>query len=453
MSPRPSQESDGWIEPDARSVAAINALSARPVLGGGWGWLWWAVLAAAAALTALLAAAVAYSFAIGPGVWGNNTSVVWGFPIANYVWWIALGSAGTLISSVLLLTRQPWRAAINRFAEAMTILAVAIAGLFPILHLGRPMYFYWTAPYPNSMGLWPQWRSALIWDFWAIVSYLLFSILFFYVGLLPDFAFLRDRARSKSVKRFYGVLALGWRGSLRHWAYYASLHRMLAAVAAPLVVSVHSIVGLDFAASLEPGWSESLFPPYFVAGALFSGFALVVLLTAALRRAARLHAVITLRHFDAMAKVILAASLIMALSYATEWFSAWYAGAPAEQRLLRFTFTGTYAPAYFAMLACNIAAPQIFWWPRARRSLPVLIGVSGLVLVGMYLERILIIANTLSHDYLPSAWRAYVPTGVDFAILAGACGFFVLLFMILARIVPVVATPELRRLAQAEASR
>jgi molybdopterin-containing oxidoreductase family membrane subunit len=441
------------MRPDARSLEAINEISARPVLGGGWGRLWWVVLAGAVALTGIMVAAMAYSFEIGPGVWGNNTSVVWGFPIANYVWWIALGSAGTLISSLLLLTRQPWRAAINRFAEGMTLFAVAIAGLFPILHLGRPMYFYWTAPYPNTMGLWPQWRSALIWDFWAILSYLLFSILFFYVGLIPDLAFLRDRARGPAVRRFYGVLALGWRGSLRQWAYYESLHRMLAAVAAPLVISVHSIVGLDFAASLEPGWSESLFPPYFVVGALFSGFALVVLLTAALRRGARLQAVITERHFDAMAKVILAASLIMGLSYATEWFSAWYGGAPPEQRFLRFTFSGAYAPIYLVMLGCNVAAPQLFWWKGMRRSLPVLIAVSVLIMLGMYLERILIITNTLSHDYLPSAWRIYVPTLVDFAILFGTFGFFVVMFMLMARIVPVVATPELRRLATVEASR
>lgn len=445
------QPDPGWMAPEARSLEAINAIAARPVLGGGWGKLWWLVLAAMALLALMMAAGMAYSFEVGVGAWGNNTSVVWGFPIANYVWWIALGSAGTLISSVLLLTRQPWRAAINRFAEGMTIFALSISGIFPILHLGRPMYFYWLAPYPNTLGLWPQWRSALVWDFWAILSYLLFSIMFFYVGVIPDLAFLRDRARQRWVKRFYGALSLGWRGSLRQWAYYESLRRMLAAIAAPLVVSVHSIVGLDFAASLEPGWTESLYPPWFLIGALFSGFALVVLLTAALRRAARLEAVILPRHFDAMAKIILASSWIMGLSYATEWFSAWYSGSPAEQRYLAFVFHGSYLPVYLGMLLCNVALPQLFWSKRLRRSLPVLIGVCVLIMVGMYFERILIITNTLSHDFLPSAWRTYAPTLVDYAILIGSGGFYTLMFMIMARVIPVIATPELREQAVEEA--
>ena len=339
-------------------------------------------------------------FTVGIGIFGNNTSVVWGFPIANYVWWIGLGNAGTLISSLLVLTRQPWRATVSRFAEAMTLFAVSIAGLFPIFHLGRPLYFYWIAPYPDTMHVWPQWRSALVWDFWAVLSYLTFSIVFWYVGVLPDLATVRDRSKG-AWQRIYGIAALGWRGSARHWRHYHRLQITLAALATPLVCSVHSIVGLDFAASLMPGWREPIFPPYFVVGAMYSGFALVVLLAATITHALGLQALITMRHFEAMAKIILMSSIVMGLSYLSEYFAAWYGGNSDDRGLVAFEFTGAYWQVYAAMLFCNVVAPQILWLPRMRANLAVIIGVSFAVLVGMWLERILIVWNTLSHTFCP----------------------------------------------------
>ena len=284
---------------------------------------WWIAFLICSAGTLVTLYGVYTPFTEGIGIFGNNTSVVWGFPIANYVWWIGLGNAGTLISSLLVLTRQSWRATVSRFAEAMTLFAVPIAGLFPIFHLGRPLYFYWLAPYPDTMRIWPQWRSALVWDFWAIVSYLIVSIVFWYVGVLPDLATVRDRSTG-AWQKIYGVAALGWRGSARHWRHYHRLQITLAALATPLVCSVHSVVGLDFAESLMPGWREPIFPPYFVVGAMYSGFALVVLLAATITRAFGLQGLITVRHFEAMAKIMLMASIVMGLSYLSEYFAAWY---------------------------------------------------------------------------------------------------------------------------------
>ncbi|HEY1982681.1 MAG TPA: NrfD/PsrC family molybdoenzyme membrane anchor subunit, partial [Xanthobacteraceae bacterium] len=291
-----------WTLPNVNNLEAVNAAVAAPLLERGlWTWrAWWIGAAVSFALTCAFLLAVFMVLTHGIGIWGVNTTVVWGFAIADYVWWIGIGNAGTLISSMLLLTRQRWRASINRFAEAMTLFAAAIAGLFPILHLGRPIYFYWLAPYPNTMGLWPQWRSALVWDFWAILSYILFSFIFWYVGLIPDLATLRDRARTRGRQLFYGALALGWCGSARHWHHYRRFYFAMAALAVPLVTSVHSIVGLDFAASLMPGWQETIFPPYFVVGAMFSGFAMVVVLAACIRRGLGLEGLITKSHFDGM---------------------------------------------------------------------------------------------------------------------------------------------------------
>ena len=279
---------------------------------------------------------IGWLFYKGIGIWGVNSTVVWGVAIANYVWWIGIGNAGTLISSMLLLTRQQWRGSINRFAEAMTLFAVAIAGIMPIMHVGRPLYAYWLAPYPNTMALWPQWRSALVWDFWAIVSYLLFSILFWYVGLIPDLATMRDRTRTRAGQLLYGAFALGWRGSARHWKRLKTLHTTMAALGVPLVCSVHSIVGLDFAASLMPGWQESIFPPYFVVGAMYSGFAMVVVLALAIRWGLNLQAIITANHFEVMGRILLMASIVMGYSYATEWFMAWYGGQHSERSLVVF---------------------------------------------------------------------------------------------------------------------
>jgi Ni/Fe-hydrogenase subunit HybB-like protein len=449
---RPSAELRRWTRPSGRDAEAINALVSAPLLERGqWRWrAWWIAFAVSGALTVVMVVAMVWVFAFGLGVWGYNTTVIWGFPIANYVWWIGIGNAGTLISSMLLLTRQRWRASINRFAEAMTLFAASIAGLFPITHLGRPEYFYWLLPYPNTMTVWPQWRSALIWDFWAILSYLLFSILFWYVGLIPDLATLRDRATSNVARLFYGALALGWRGSARHWRLYEHYHTTMACLAVPLVVSLHSVVGLDFAASLMPGWNETIFPPYFVVGAMYSGFAMVVLLTALLRWGFRLQAVITIAHFDVMAKIMLMASLVMGLSYASEWFSAWYHGEHEERALTAFLFTGAYAPLYWAMLLFNVVIPQAFWLRRMRRNVVVAVVISILINIGMWLERIGIVWNTLSYSQLPSTWRVFIPTFWDWALLAGSLGFFAFLFLILVRLFPMVSMHEMRSMVAEE---
>jgi Ni/Fe-hydrogenase subunit HybB-like protein len=429
---------------------AITAAIADPVQRGGFGRIWAITLLCMLPLVLLTIGAIGAVLTVGIGLSGVNTTVVWGFSIANYVWWIGIGNAGTLISSMLLLTRQRWRASINRFAEAMTLFAAAIAGLFPIIHLGRPLYAYWLAPYPNTMALWPQWRSALVWDFWAILSYLLFSILFWFTGLLPDLATMRDRATTRRGQVIYGALALGWRNSARHWRAYETYHLTMAALAVPLVCSVHSIVGLDFAASLMPGWQESIFPPYFVVGAMFSGFAMVVLLAIVIRWGLKLQAMITPAHFDAMAKVLLFASIVMAFSYATEWFTAWIGGEHADRSVIGYAFTGDYAPLYGALLVCNCLCPQALWIARVRRSLPCLAILCVLINVGMWLERILIVWNTLSHGHAISLWRTYQTSLYDLAILFGPLGLFVALFLVLVRLLPIVSMHEVRQLARDE---
>jgi molybdopterin-containing oxidoreductase family membrane subunit len=437
-----------WLLPSMLDHRAITDAIAGPLVEGRAGKRWWIAVLISLVVTGIGAIAVGISFAYGPGMWGNNSAVVWGFPIANYVWWIGIGNAGTLISALLLLTRQKWRNAINRFAEAMTILAVSIAGLFPIIHLGRPMYFYWMAPYPNTMDLWPQWRSALVWDFWAILSYLLFSVIFFYLGLIPDLATLRDRPGPRHWRRIWGAFALGWQGTAGQWRSHQRLQRTMAVIATPLVCSVHSIVGLDFAASLMPGWTESVFPPYFVVGAFFSGFAMVVLLALIIRSTLGLEAMIRPAHLDACAKMLLAAGSVMLLSYGSEWMSSLWTGEVADLRFLKFSFTGPYAGLTYGMILGNCLMPQLFWSPALRRSVPVLVIVSLGVLVGMYFERILIICNTLSIGYEPTMWTLYVPTLVDFAILLGTGGLFVFALLLLSRVIPLVPMYEIRELAE-----
>jgi molybdopterin-containing oxidoreductase family membrane subunit len=439
-----------WIAADHASYGEITAMIADPILVRHAGPRWWIAAGISFLFLLLTLGAISYLFVTGVGLWGVNTTVVWGFPLANYVWWVAIASGGTLISSILVLTQQPWRSSINRFAECMALFAVAISGVYPIIHLGRPMYFYWLAPYPNTMALWPQWRSALIWDFWAILSYLLFSALFLYVGLLPDLATMRDRAQGRASQIVYGALALGWNGSSRQWHLYRRLHTTLAAIATPLVVSVHSIVGLDFAASLMPGWQESIFPPYFVVGALFSGFAMVLVLTAVMRWSLRLEKIITVGHFDAMAKVILAATFLMIFSYATEWFMAWYSGDPVQRSLVAYMFAGDYAPLYWALLFCNCIVPQALWLPEIRRSIPALVSIALLILVGMWIERILIVWNTLSHEYAASMWRVFHPSVLDWVLLFGPLGSFVFMLLCFMRGVPAVSMFEMRRLARQE---
>ena len=443
-----------WTLPQARDFETVNALIAAPLYErGSWTWrAWWIGFAISLALTAAFLVAVYLVLTRGIGIWGVNTTVVWGFAIADYVWWIGIGNAGTLISAMLLLMRQKWRASTNRFAEAMTLFAATIAGIFPIIHLGRPLYFYWLTPYPNTMTVWPQWRSALIWDFWAILSYILFSILFWYVGLIPDLATMRDRAKSKAPRVIYGALALGWRGAARHWQAYETLHLALACLGVPLVVSLHSVVGMDFAASLMPGWQETIFPPYFVVGAMYSGFAMVVCLAALVRWGFRMQSLITVAHFDVMAKVMLTASIVMGLSYASEWFNGWYGGEHADRSLVAFEFTGAYAPLFWTLLLCNVVIPQAFWFAAVRENIIAVFAIAVLINIGMWLERILIVWNTLSHDYMPGMWRLFIPTVWDWITTLGSLGLFALMYLVFVRLVPVVSMHEVRKLVAEEAA-
>lgn len=390
--------------------------------------------------------AAGYLLTLGVGVWGNNVPVAWAFDIINFVWWIGIGHAGTLISAVLLLLRQQWRTSINRFAEAMTLFAVACAGMYPILHLGRPWVFYWLLPYPNTFSLWPQFRSPLIWDVFAVSTYATVSLLFWYVGLIPDLATLRDRAKSRFAQVVYGMLAMGWRGSAVHWHRYQTAYLLLAGLATPLVVSVHTIVGLDFAVSLVPGWHVTLFPPYFVAGAIFSGFAMVMTLAIPLRAVYGLEDFITLRHLGNMAKVMLATGLMVGYGYLMEAFFSWYSANEFEWYVLVNRALGPYAFAYWALLVCNVGIPQLLWLRRVRTNVPLLFVISLVVNVGMWLERFVIIVISLHRDYLPSAWRIYSPTVPEVSLFLGSIGLFLTLLFLFVRFLPVISIFELREL-------
>jgi molybdopterin-containing oxidoreductase family membrane subunit len=362
------------------------------------------------------------------------------------VWWIGIGHAGTLISAILLLLNQRWRNSINRFAEAMTLFAAGIAGIFPILHLGRPWFFYWLTPYPNVMELWPQWRSPLVWDIFAISTYLIVSLLFWYIGLVPDLATLRDRAKTRTKQIVYGLFALGWRGEARHWARHQSAYLLLAGLATPLVVSVHSVVSLDFAIGNTPGYHSTIFPPYFVAGALFSGFSMVLTLAIPLRYFFKLDDLITLRHLENAAKVLLACSLFVTYGYCAETFMAYYSGDEFEIAMIRDRMTGAYAPVYWTLLAFNVLAPHLIWWRRARRNVIVLFALSIVVNIGMWMERFLIVTQSLHRDFLPSSWGMFYPTAWDWTHLLGSIGFFALLFMLFVRFLPAISIYEMREM-------
>jgi molybdopterin-containing oxidoreductase family membrane subunit len=391
---------------------------------------------------------VIYLLVEGVGIWGINIPVAWGFAITDFVWWIGIGHAGTLISAILLLMHQEWRTSINRIAEAMTIFAVMCAGLFPLLHLGRPWFFYWLAPYSNTMGLWPQFRSALVWDVFAVSTYFLVSLMFWYIGMIPDFATLRDRARSRRARILYGFLSLGWRNSAKHWERYESAYLILAGLATPLVVSVHSVVSSDFAMAIVPAWHETVFPPYFVAGAIFSGFAMVVLLCIPLRHAYGLQDLITLDHLDVMGKIILATSLLTSYGYLSEQFITWVSGEPADQYVYWFRLVGfdQYAYITWSIVFCNTLAPQIFWAPALRRKESILLLVSVLILIGMWLERFMIITTSLSRDFLPSNWGIFRPTIYDFLTYFGSMGLFLVAFLLFCRFLPLVSISETRAL-------
>ena len=413
------------------------------------GWLIGFALSFLLVMTLLVA--VTYLFVAGIGIWGVNVPIAWGFAIVNFVWWIGIGHAGTLISAILLLLRQRWRTSINRFAEAMTLFAVACAGLFPILHLGRPQYFYWLFPYPNTMGIWPQFRSPLVWDVFAVSTYATVSLLFWFIGLIPDLATLRDRARHPFARVAYGMLAMGWRGSAVHWHRYETAYLLLAGLATPLVVSVHTIVSFDFAIGIVPGWHSTIFPPYFVAGAIYSGFAMVMTLAIPLRAAYQLEDLITMRHLDNMAKVLLTTGLIVAYGYVMEIFFAWYSANPYESYMLTNRMTGPYWPMYWALLFCNIFVPQLLWFPRIRASVVVLFVIALIVNVGMWLERYIIVVTSLHRDFMPSAWDIYAGTIWDWATFLGTIGLFLALLFVFIRLLPMISIYEMRELVHQEA--
>jgi len=382
----------------------------------------------------------------GVGIWGVNIPVGWGFAIINFVWWIGIGHAGTLISAILLLLRQTWRTSINRFAEAMTLFAVACAGLFPLIHMGRPWFFYWMTPYPSTMGLWPNFRSPLVWDVFAVSTYGTVSLLFWFVGLIPDLATLRDRSKNRAARKIYGILAMGWRGSAVHWHRYEVASLLLAGLATPLVVSVHTVVSFDFTIGIIPGWHSTIFPPYFVAGAIYAGFAMVLLIAIPLRAVYGLQDFITAKHLRNMAKVLLATSMIVSYGYMMEAFFAWYSGNPYEKSMILSRMTGPYAWIYWMLLACNLVTPQLLWFARVRDSIPGLFAISLVVSLGMWLERFVIVVTSLSRDFLPSSWGMYYPTRWDYGTFLGSIGLFLTLLFLFIRFLPMISIFEMRTL-------
>jgi Ni/Fe-hydrogenase subunit HybB-like protein len=406
-------------------------------------WWWYAFVPSVAALIMLIVM-LTYLISTGVGIWGLNRPVMWGWAIVNFVWWIGIGHAGTLISAILFLLRQRWRTSINRAAEAMTIFAVMCAGIFPVVHTGRAWFAWWLFPIPNAQGVWPQFRSPLMWDVFAVSTYFTVSVLFWYVGLIPDLATLRDRAKSRVKQFIYGFFALGWTGSHRHWTNYEKAYLILAGLATPLVLSVHSIVSLDFSVAQLPGWHTTIFPPYFVAGAIFSGFGMVLTLIVPLRKLMKLEDVITVRHVELCCKVTLATGSIVGYAYAMEFFIAWYSGNPYES----FTFinraTGPYWWAYATMISCNVLIPQLFWFKRIRTNMVAVFIISILVNIGMWFERFVIVVTSLHRDFLPSNWSYYWPTWVDICTFIGTFGLFFTFFLLFLRFLPMIAIAEVK---------
>jgi Ni/Fe-hydrogenase subunit HybB-like protein len=395
----------------------------------------------------VLMLSLTWLLAKGIGVWGNNVPVGWAFDIINFVWWIGIGHAGTLISAILLLFRQQWRTSINRFAEAMTLFAVACALIFPLFHTGRPwLAAYWLLPYPNTMGIWPQFRSPLLWDVFAVSTYGTVSALFWFVGLIPDLATLRDRAKNRAVQVIFGMLSLGWRGSARHWHRYETAYLLLAGLSTPLVLSVHTIVSFDFAVSLIPGWHATIFPPYFVAGAIYAGFAMVLTLMIPIRQWYGLQDFITMRHLHNMAKVMLATGLIVFYGYLMEAFFGWYSANENERYMIANRMWGPYMGYYWALIVCNGLIPQVLWSKRLRSSIPVLFAVAMVVNVGMWLERFIILVTSLHRDFLPSSWSMYSPTIWDFGMLLGTIGLFLTAIFVFIRLLPMISIFEVRTL-------
>ena len=408
---------------------------------------WFVGFGIAFSLTMLLLISLAYLLVKGTGIWGINAPVGWGFAIINFVWWIGIGHAGTLISAILLLLRQEWRTSINRFAEAMTIFAVACAALFPLFHAGRPwLAAYWLLPYPNTMGIWPQFRSPLVWDVFAVSTYATVSLLFWFVGLIPDMATLRDRTGNRFARAIYGILAMGWRGSAVHWYRYETAYYLLAGLATPLVISVHTIVSFDFAVAIIPGWHATIFPPYFVAGAIYAGFAMVLTLAIPLRKIYALEDFITKRHLNNMAKILLATGLIVAYGYMIEKFMAWYSGSPYEGFMIQNRMGGPYAWIYWSLIFCNVGVPQLLWSERIRSSALALFVVAMFVNVGMWLERFIIVVTSLHRDFLPSSWGMYSGTFWDWSTFIGSIGLFFTLLFVFIRLMPMISIFEMRTL-------
>lgn len=416
---------------------------------------WWILFIPSVMLAGLMFACIGWLVTQGVGTWGNNTPNYWAWDITNFVWWIGIGHAGTLISAILFLFRQKWRTSINRFAEAMTVFAVLCAALFPALHTGRPWFDYYLFPIPNQMDLWPNFKSPLMWDVFAVNTYLTISVIFWMIGLVPDMATLRDRSKSLVRKRVYGFFALGWRGSHRHWQHYERAYLIFAAISTPLVLSVHSIVSFDFATSVMPGWHTTIFPPYFVAGAVFSGFALVMTLMLITRAVFNMHSLVTLKHLDLMCKFMLGTGLMVGYAYALEFFIAWYSGNQYESFVFlhnRLGFgtldaDGNWGPlwwAYWAMISCNVLVPQIFWFKRFRRSIPVMFVATLLINIGMWFERFVIIVTSLYRDYLPASWGPFHPTLIDIGLYLGTMGFFMTLFLLFIRWMPMIAIAEVK---------
>ena len=448
INPKPSTyEPPPLIEPGHTFGSITDKISAV-VLSGRQPLAWVIVVSISFMLCGMLGMAITWLLIKGTGIWGINIPVGWGFAIINFVWWIGIGHAGTLISAILLLLKQGWRTSINRFAEGMTIFAVMCAGIFPLIHTGRPwLAAYWLFPYPNSMSIWPQFRSPLIWDVFAVSTYFTVSLMFWYVGLIPDLATLRDKATRLWVKRAYGMLSLGWRGSGRHWQRYEHIYLLLAGLSTPLVLSVHTVVSFDFAIGIIPGWHATIFPPYFVAGAIYAGFAMVLTLAIPLRKIYGLEDFITMRHLEIMGKVTLMTGMIVAYGYISEAFFGWYSANRYEGFMIWNRMTGPYWPIYWTLVFCNIISPQALWIRRVRTTTTGLFTVAMIVNVGMWLERFVIVVTSLHRDFLPSSWGMYYPTIWDWMTFIGTIGLFIFLFFLFVRFLPMISIFEMRTMA------
>ncbi len=433
------------IEPGYSFATVTDKISAI-VLTQRTPWFWYLGFGISFLFVLILLYCITALVVAGVGLFGIMIPVAWGFAIVNFVWWIGIGHAGTLISAILLLCGQKWRNSINRFAEAMTLFAVACAGLFPLIHLGRPWFFFWLFPYPSTMWIQPQFRSPLVWDVFAVSTYFTVSLLFWFLGLVPDLATLRDRARSRIGRFVYGMLAMGWRGSARHWHRYEMAYLLLAGLATPLVVSVHTVVSFDFAVGLVPGWHSTIFPPYFVAGAIYSGFAMVLTIAIPLRKLYGLEDFITMRHLNNMGVVMLATGMVVAYGYLMETFTAWYSGDLYDQYMMLNRMFGPYGWMYWILILTNILIPQALWSRRIRTNVPLLFLISLSVNIGMWLERYVIVVVSLTRDFMPSAWGMYSGTIVDYAVLAGSIGLFVCLMFLFIRVLPMISIFEMRGL-------